>query len=129
MLFYTEYRQGGATFGHCVIADNEEAAVRLIAKRNIGEVIVGFPLIDAPPLFIANGRDHLYQELSFTAWVHLKSGAGLDEVMGPAGWFTQYMCFRAAPGEPVIPALNELLVKTNKVREELGLPRFLRLTT
>lgn len=128
MLFYTEYTHGRGLYSQVLIADNDEEAKLLIAKRNIGETIVGFPAYNAPVTFAAESADHLYQELAFTAWVHMKSGAGIDEVLGPEGWFTEYMCSRYSPIEPVLPKANAILVRTNEIRSALGLPRFKRLT-
>lgn len=128
MLFYTEYIVGGVTFSQTLIARDEEDANRLVLLRNIGETIVGFPQYNAPDIFVPETADHLYQELAITAWIHVKSGAGPDDVIGPTGWFTQYMASRFSPLEPVIPAANKLLVATNEVRSFLGLPRFKRIT-
>lgn len=128
MLFYTEYAHGRGVYAQSILADDVAAAEALIAKRGIGEVIVGFPVSNAPLIFTPDSADHLYQELAFTAWIHLKSGAGLDEVMGPEGWFTEYMCSRYSPLEPVLPKVNALLARTNEVRSSLGLQRFKRLT-
>lgn len=128
MLYYTEYKHGESVYCQVLIADDEQAAQGLIAKRNIGEVIVGFPVSNAPIIFTPDSPEHLYQELAFTAWIHMKSGAGVDEVLGPGGWFTEYLCSRYSPLEPVLPKANELLVRTNEIRSSLGLPRFKRLT-
>lgn len=128
MLFYTEYNAGGATFSQVIVADDETDAKRLVELRNIGEVLVGFPQYNAPSIYIPSSPDELYQELAVTAWIHVKSGASPDDVIGPKGWFTQYMAARFSPLEPVISAANELLVNTNKVRSDLGLPRFKRIT-
>lgn len=128
MLFYTEYQAGGATFSQVIIADTEDDAKRLATLRNIGEIILGFPQYNAPGIFVPDNPDHLYQELAVTAWIHIKSGADPDVVIGPAGWFTQYIASRYSPLEPVLPAANALLVNTNKIRSSLGLPRFKRIT-
>lgn len=129
MMFYTEYdAPGGALFASCVLADSEAAAQDIIAKRGIGERVVGFPVINALPAISFASREDMMQELVFTAWVAVKSGVqSADQVLGPRGWMFEATALFANPTDAAITALNLLLVSVNETRHALGMPRIQRM--
>ncbi len=98
--YSTQYVHGGATFMSEIIADNDTDAERLLKLRGIGEVIVGFPYLNAPE-FANYGKYDLLRELAFTGWVASKS----------------------MPSEPMISCVNTLIDRVNEVRATLGMPR------
>ena len=119
--YSTQYANGGATFMSEIIADNDTDAERLLKLRGIGEVIVGFPYLNAPE-FANYGKYDLLRELAFTGWVASKSMPS-DDVLGPKGWLGEYLYMLSSPSEPMISRVNTLIDRVNEVRATLGMPR------